>query len=109
MDAVNASTDMSRRALFLALREVLHQFFDVLLLRVCGPEFSKPESSIFNPVWIFTKEKSLMNKSLEGFFKKLNGSAIFSEPQERLTDKKIEKICHRIKLRPNQTIKKLLK
>jgi DNA-directed RNA polymerase subunit N (RpoN/RPB10) len=53
--------------------------------------------------------KSTVNKSLESFVKKLNGSAVFSEPKERLTDKKIEKICRRIKLSSNQTIKKLLK
>ncbi len=50
-----------------------------------------------------------MNKSLESFVKKLNGAAVYSEPQKRLTDKKIEKICRRIKLSPNQTVKSLLK
>ena len=54
-------------------------------------------------------KKNTMNKSLESFVKKLNGSAVYSEPQSRLTDKKIEKICCRIKLSSNQTVKSLLK
>jgi hypothetical protein len=54
-------------------------------------------------------KKIIMNKSLVSYVKKLNGSAVFSEPKERLTDKKIEKICRRIKLSSNQTVKSLLK
>lgn len=50
-----------------------------------------------------------MTRKIRIFIKKLNGSATFSEPKNRLTDAKIDKICNSVKLGKLQTVEKLLK
>ena len=49
-----------------------------------------------------------MTRKLQAFVKKLNGSAIVSQPSVKLTDKKIDKIFYSIKLKKGQTVHKLL-
>jgi len=49
-----------------------------------------------------------MTYRLKAFIKKANGSAVASEPNSRLTDKKINRICNSVKLEKGQTVKKLL-
>ena len=50
-----------------------------------------------------------MTKKLKIFIKRFNGSAVFSEPSVKLTNKKINRICNTLKLNKSQSVEKLLK
>ncbi len=55
------------------------------------------------------KKHITKNKSLNRFFKRLNGAAVFSEPKEKLTDKKIDRIFRCVHLSSKITVKKSTK
>jgi len=55
------------------------------------------------------KKHMTKKQSLNNFFKRFNGSAVFSEPKVKLTDKKIERIFRCVQLGSKTTVKKSTK